>query len=526
MITAITLENFKGISAPVTIPLRPLTIMFGKNSAGKSTVVQALHYAREILLRDNLNADRTMRGGAAVDLGGFRNLVNNHDETKAIKMSFEIDLSKTDLPEYNFSETILYKLNRTPMPEDSDSEISQEIDNDFLRWVDELSGRTSSIIVELKIEWSEILEYPVLTSYKTLFNKVEAVQILTSADGKDVQIKYNAHHPLLSDPLLSVEEDSKQENSGFGWKTIEVSGYEKTLPEKGQVLILNEENFRFHREIDSIRLTQMLVAPADLLREQLDLFRYLGPLRATPPRSFQPALSEDESDWANGLAAWRELYTDKSFAELWVSGEGLSRLKTGYRFELNEYREIPLESDLMFALENNTVFDDIADTGEEIRKFPKKKKLVLVEEKSGLEIAPHDIGVGISQVVPVIVAAFSSEPRMIAIEQPELHLHPAVQAELGDLFIDCALGNFKNFFLLETHSEHLILRVLRRIRECSEGEMENSNSPQIKPDDVQLIYVEPAKGGTVFYNLPVTKEGDFAENVPGGFFAERAKELF
>jgi len=45
-ITQITIENFKGISAPVTIPLRPITLLFGANSAGKSTIIQALHYAR------------------------------------------------------------------------------------------------------------------------------------------------------------------------------------------------------------------------------------------------------------------------------------------------------------------------------------------------------------------------------------------------------------------------------------------------------------------------------------------------
>jgi predicted ATPase len=60
MITAITLENVKGVSEPVTIPLRPLTIMFGKNSAGKSTVIQAIHYARKIFERNNINADRTV----------------------------------------------------------------------------------------------------------------------------------------------------------------------------------------------------------------------------------------------------------------------------------------------------------------------------------------------------------------------------------------------------------------------------------------------------------------------------------
>lgn len=202
------------------------------------------------------------------------------------------------------------------------------------------------------------------------------------------------------------------------------------------------------------------------------------------------------------------------------------KLKTGYRVELKQFREIPLDSSLMIALTNNTVFDDISDTANEIKQFPIKKRLVLIEEKSGIEVMPHDIGVGISQVIPVIVAAIVSNQRMVAIEQPELHLHPAMQSELGDLFIESALGDNKNLFLIETHSEHLILRILRRIREYAEGEQEDAKAPAITSNDAQLIYVESAKDGTLFYNLPVTKEGDFAENVLGGFFAERAKELF
>lgn len=102
---------------------------------------------------------------------------------------------------------------------------------------------------------------------------------------------------------------------------------------------------------------------------------------------------------------------------------------------------------------------------------------------------------------------------------------PAMQAELGDLFIESALGDSKNFFLIETQSGHLILRNLHRIREQADGEKENPNSPELTPADVQLIYIEPTQDGTVFYDLPVTEEGDFEKNVPGGFFAERAKEL-
>jgi predicted ATPase len=182
MITAITLENFKGISQPATIPLRPLTIMFGKNSAGKSTVVQALHYAREIFERNNLNADHTQLGGASVDLGGFRNLVNNHDDTKTITMRFEMDLRETDLPDYDFSPTLAYKAIRNEVGEEFDSEEAKEMEISFRRGLDILSSRTESVGIELKVEWSEILERPILTSYKTIFNEIEAVQVLTSTD--------------------------------------------------------------------------------------------------------------------------------------------------------------------------------------------------------------------------------------------------------------------------------------------------------------------------------------------------------
>jgi AAA15 family ATPase/GTPase len=70
MITGITIENFKGIREEVKLDFRPITLLFGANSAGKSTVLHALHYAREVFERRNVNADRTVSGGKYVDLGG------------------------------------------------------------------------------------------------------------------------------------------------------------------------------------------------------------------------------------------------------------------------------------------------------------------------------------------------------------------------------------------------------------------------------------------------------------------------
>ena len=97
-ITSITIQNFKGISVPVTIPLRPITLLFGANSAGKSTILQAIHYVRELLDRNNANPDQTLLGGEAIEMGGFRNLVHKHDLEREIRIRLEITPTDDGVP--------------------------------------------------------------------------------------------------------------------------------------------------------------------------------------------------------------------------------------------------------------------------------------------------------------------------------------------------------------------------------------------------------------------------------------------
>jgi hypothetical protein len=89
MITGISIENFKGISERVTLDLRPITLLFGANSAGKSTVMHAMLYFYEVFVNHNLDADRTEVGGTAIHLGGFRNLQANHDREKPIVLRID-----------------------------------------------------------------------------------------------------------------------------------------------------------------------------------------------------------------------------------------------------------------------------------------------------------------------------------------------------------------------------------------------------------------------------------------------------
>ena len=84
MITAIEIENFKAFGERQRIELRPITLLFGPNSGGKSTVLHALQYAREILTGHNLNADRTIAAGLTADLGGFETFVHGRQRDQAI----------------------------------------------------------------------------------------------------------------------------------------------------------------------------------------------------------------------------------------------------------------------------------------------------------------------------------------------------------------------------------------------------------------------------------------------------------
>jgi predicted ATPase len=135
---------------------------------------------------------------------------------------------------------------------------------------------------------------------------------------------------------------------------------------------------------------------------------------------------------------------------------------------------------------------------------------------------PSEVGAGIAQVLPVIVAALADRVPFVMIEQPEIHVHPRLQTGLGDLFIEASASRQ---LLIETHSEHLILRLLRRIRETTDGEL-TTGAPAFTPDQLSVMHVQSTPAGAVFTRLRVDATGEFIDRWPTGFFAERAGELF
>lgn len=144
-------------------------------------------------------------------------------------------------------------------------------------------------------------------------------------------------------------------------------------------------------------------------------------------------------------------------------------------------------------------------------------------DKTERRMTFKDVGTGISCVIPVLVAVHSGNA---FIQQPELHLHPALQSALGDVFVEATKLQHAYHFI-ETHSEYILLRCLRRVRETTAGKHPEGSPLALKPEDLSVLYFEPQPGGsTKVKSIRVSTQGDFIDRWPRGFFEERGKELF
>ena len=134
-----------------------------------------------------------------------------------------------------------------------------------------------------------------------------------------------------------------------------------------------------------------------------------------------------------------------------------------------------------------------------------------------------DVGFGISCILPIIVEGVASpEGSIICVEQPELHLHPRLQAKLVDLMIDTALEDGKQW-IVETHSELISRRLQTRI-----AESKKVNQNVFSSSDVSLLYVDPDPrgNGSEIIEMRLNQFGEREqEGWPEGFFEETESEI-
>ena len=497
-ITSITIENFKGIGEKaVTIPIRPITLLFGKNSSGKSTVLQALRYFSAVMNQWPNLGRIEMSGGLHTDLNDFRSLVHRHELDRKIRIRVH---------------TQIY-----PLP--------------LKQWYEVVTGWVKGDGGYHDCE------------------SLSAGQILET--GEEICFSVRKKKEKFADAVIG----SKGEKLIF-WKKRKIKIGDEDIV--GQIYVNTTDLSNQAKECIDFPHDEFL-NPKESKRKKLVYnvvglgqvgfdMRHLGPFREVPPREYEIPQTPDESRWQTGLGAWDALARDPKLVK-----------------------------------KTNHYLKEVLQLGYTIKQPEPGQHFQLHDENNEIDVGLSDVGVGIAQVIPVVVGALYDDSKIFAVEQPELHVHPAVQVALGDVFIDSvkhreqAIAEFaekkenaleikefienleeskriepleiielikniskkdpefielikenieksnRTMLLIETHSEHLLLRLLRRMRETTEGEQ---TEHPLTPDDLSVINVRSTPEGVEFIPISVTEKGSFDVLWPEGFFDERVKELF
>jgi len=232
-----------------------------------------------------------------------------------------------------------------------------------------------------------------------------------------------------------------------------------------------------------------------------NLFRqtsYLGPLREYPERIYQ---------WSGGLPPDVGKTGSNTIAALLAARVKNQKSKTGRK--LRYYKPIgDIIQDWLQQMKMLESFNlkPLADEG-------KYYEVKVRKSKSSSEVLITDVGFGVSQILPVLVLCYYvPEGSIILLEQPEIHLHPSVQADLADILIDVVI-NRNVQIILESHSEHLLRRLQRRIAEEA-----------IPSDKVNLYFCRMENGASQIEKLQLDDEG-YISNWPPNFFGDEMADL-
>ena len=564
MLTAIRVGNFKAFAETQRIPIRPITLIYGANSSGKSSIIHSIVLARHAMETGDLDIHRTNIGGDAVDLGGFRQYIHRREVNRRMEWSAELDTAgfKGRLAELFAAVSSVRVSIEIGIPQIEETKEQESVD-----------PRTCKKII-IRVPTGNLVTVgdPEVLSYSITTDNAQLLQMSKRRDGKLQLDRLDHEQPLFREVLKAIVETSTTAES------IHPSDYEgldgaiadivpnvaamvgKFLPEGlarseadsegGQASLFPVSRGRRREDLAAAvrfflprTLDELIKGIGQAVAEELTCLQYLGPLRSYPPRHLAFAQHHDPNWIAGGGYAWDVVRRDAEVRKLvnaWLTAP--DRLQTPYELRIRhlltvddldtEYTKFIETLEQRFTSDEpydwdlfNELYSALETLEEKEATLTNIQELTLIDRRSETIVSHRDVGIGVSQVLPVLVGAYAAKNQIVAIEQPEIHLHPALQADLGDVFLQSALGENRNRFLIETHSEHLLLRIMRRMRQTAAGELPEG-IPKIQPEDVMVLFVEPEGPRSIIREMPLNEYGDLVKAWPGGFFEEGLREVF
>ncbi|MBA4088763.1 MAG: DUF3696 domain-containing protein [Novosphingobium sp.] len=235
---------------------------------------------------------------------------------------------------------------------------------------------------------------------------------------------------------------------------------------------------------------------------QMDQILHLGPLRDDPRRQYTWAGSSPSDVGRRG---------ERTIEAILAATEANVRRNIRYRSPKKSFQEM-----IAWWLKQLGLIADfrVEEVGTESGLF----RVFVKKSESSVETLITDVGFGVSQIIPVITLLYyAKEGSTVLIEQPEIHLHPSVQAGLADLFIAAAKGRNLQI-IVESHSEHFLNRLLRRVAE------EKTPYGNINVDDVALYFCENEDGRSKITPLELNLFGGIT-NWPQDFFGDQFEDI-
>ncbi len=556
-IVGITLEGFQVFDKPTYIPLDRLTLLFGPNSAGKSAVQDAIELYAELLKCEVHKSNSTLRPWPTLPrtksaLEEIELLLNRHwrrrgDNDNRRSDKFCICVSQTHFSDEPIEISVPKRFGR--LLSDNISNASKEhliesrwffdgsdfVDEDVFSLFD--FGFEflidSRILVSYKDDcFSVYLDHPVFRNFKSQF------------DFYELAVKYSKH-VSYSDGCLSINEGVAGLNPSGQldrWGRWLYWNLNRTVSPDGKVNAPQiYENAGILDAIDEISFMLrgfMLMTLGDFSKFSFKKTK-VDASRKIPKRSelifkigcFNDFIDEiefldfNENSFYRGLMhsltseLTKSIYhgVDKSYSD------NVNRILADYLFLDHGYRidfdyRVILSKDASEAAVKGLTLHPV-DFGYIFELF--------LRDGEGRKHLFEDVGSGIGYLLPVLCAIFRPFGdiglSVFSVQQPELHIHPALQAAMGDVFIEACAESRQ--VMIETHSEHLLLRILKRIRQTH---LQAAIAPELKinADDVCVLYFDPSPDGTTSVKrLRITEDGEFMDRWPRGFFAERDQEL-
>lgn len=443
MLTSLHIRNFKAWKDTGRVRLAPLTVIFGANSSGKSSLGHLLLALKQTVL--STDRKRPLHLGdekSLIELGTFTECVYGHD--LAQPLSFELGWR---LPE---------------------------------------SFEVRDPITKGRFDGDELqLDVAILADNKEQPHVQRLVYALKHEQSVALKVEY----------LRNAQE--KWELNSEQYKLVRTTGRAWPLDEPDKFYRISDQSrARFQN-------AEFLSDFALQTEAALNRLHYLGPLREYPKRIYSWSGETPESVGHKG---------EFTIAAILAATSQDRQLNRGPRMHQRRF-----DAFIAAWLKDLGVIQsfDVKPVAEGRKEY----EVLVKSHAGGSEVKVTDVGFGVSQVLPALVQAFYCQPHStVWMEQPEIHLHPQVQAELADVFISAIKAREHGIerqvqLIVESHSEHFLNRLQRRV---AEG--------KLTTDDVAVYFCRKADATTELEPLRLNMFGEI-ENWPENFFGDEMGEI-